>query len=49
MDSSNTYARAMEEAIATYRGAAENTFNFTRPGENFRDTENEFIGNFFTE
>jgi hypothetical protein len=37
----------MEEAIAVYRAAAEKTFLFTRPGESFREPEDESIGKSF--
>ena len=47
-DSTNPYTKNMEEAIAVYRAAAEKTFLFTRPGECFREPEDESIGNFFT-
>ena len=44
-DSSNPYMKVMEDAISQYRGSAEKTFSFTRPGEAFRDPTNENIGN----
>lgn len=34
----------MEDAIVNYRGAAEKTFQFTKPGEDFKKEENEAIG-----
>ena len=47
VDGSNSFGKAMEDAIANYRGAAEKTFNFTKPGEQFRDlnasTGTEFV------
>ena len=46
-DVTNTYTKNMEEAIQHYRGSAEKTFLFTRPGEIFRDLNNENIGNFW--
>ena len=45
-DVTNPYTKNMEEAIAVYRGSAEMTFLFTRPGESFRELEDESIGIF---
>ena len=43
----NPYTKNMEEAIQSYRGSAEKTFEFTKPGELFRDPNDENTGIFF--
>ena len=42
----NPYTKNMEEAIQQYRGSAEKTFELTKPGELFRDPNDENTGNF---
>ena len=41
----DSYGKTMEDAIANYRGIAEQTFGFTMPDKVFRDG-NEATGNF---
>ena len=48
IDGSNSFVKAMEDAITTFRGAAKKTFEFTKPGELFKG-ENDTTGTKFSE
>ena len=48
IDGSNSFVKAMEDAISTFRGAAKKTFEFTKPGELFKG-ENDTTGTKFSE